>query len=331
MSNNEFFLESASTLAPQVDKAMLGLLIICGSTLLLIVILMIFFGTRYRKDSPHNRKLSKYESLYLEWGWTIGSMVIFLGLFAWGATVFFGMHIEPNGAEEISVVGKQWMWKFQHPNGKREINELHIPVGQAVVLKMISQDVIHSLFVPDFRIKQDVLPGRYTRTWFEASKIGNYHLFCTQYCGTMHAQMIGRVFVLSAKDYDRWLVSGVNGEEGLPPETSESRGGKLFAKLACISCHAEGAGQIGPPLTGLFGSKVKLSTGKTIIADDNYIRESILLPNAKIVYGYQPVMPSFLGRMSEEELLDLVAYIKSLGQTSAANAHRSSTKKGYGT
>ncbi|HXW53415.1 MAG TPA: cytochrome c oxidase subunit II [Myxococcota bacterium] len=323
MSNDEFLLESASTLAPQVDQAMLGLLIICGSALLLILLLVIGFSSRYRKDSPHARKLERHGSLPLEWGWAIGSMVIFLGLFAWGITIFFAMHVEPSGAEEISVVGKQWMWKFQHPNGKREINELHIPVGQAVVLKMISQDVIHSLFLPSFRLKQDVLPGRYTRAWFEASRIGRYHIFCTQYCGTMHAQMIGRVVVMSATDYDRWLVSSDVTDDRVLEETSESRGQKLFTKFACISCHAEGTEQLGPSLNGLFGSKVKLSTGKTIFADDNYIRESILYPNAKIVFGYQPVMPSFLGRMNEEDLLDLLAYIKSLGQS---NAQKASTK-----
>jgi len=293
---------------------MVGLLLICGSTFILVFLLIIFFCVRYHKSKINNRQIKFKESLLLEWGWTITSMVIFLGLFAWGTMIFFESHIAKKGATEIAVVGKQWMWKFQHKNGKREINELHIPVGQPIVLKMISQDVIHSLFVPSFRIKQDVLPGRYTKTWLEATKIGDYHLFCTQYCGAMHAQMLGRVYVLSAKDYDLWLENEADNEKSSKPESMADRGKNLFSKLSCISCHEAGKDQIGPSLVGILGSAVQLSTGQKIIADDNYIREKILYPNAKIVYGYPPVMPPFLGKISEEELHDLLAYIKTLGK-----------------
>lgn len=299
-------------MAPEIDKAMMGLLVVCGAAFFLICALIFVFGIRYRKEAPTNRKLKNSESLALEWGWTIATLVLFLGLFFWGVIIYFRMHVPPLSASEISVVGKQWMWKFQHPNGRREINELHIPVSQPILLKMISQDVIHSLFVPEFRLKQDVLPGRYTKAWFQASEAGTFHLFCTQYCGTMHAQMIGRVVVLTDQDYERWLAGEGAENPHVKPISIEQRGQKLFDKLGCISCHASGTARIGPPLEGLYGSKVRLTTKKVVVADDNYIRESILDPNAKVVDGFQPLMPSFRGRVTEEELLDLVAYIKSL-------------------
>ena len=313
MNTDLFILESASTMAPHVDKAMLALLFICGSALFVVFVLVIFFSIIYRKNSKHNRILQKQAHPVLEWAWTIGSLVIFIGLFVWGAIIYFKMHVLPTNTTEITVVGKQWMWKFQHPNGQREINELHVMVGQPILLTMISQDVIHSIFVPDFRMKQDVLPGRYTRVWFEATKIGEYRLYCTQYCGTMHADMIGRVIVLSEEDYKKWQQK----EE----PALKSRGAQFFAQLGCLSCHSETSKNLGPSLKGLFGSKVKLSTGEKILADENYIRESILNPNAKIVHAHEPLMPTYMGKVSEEDLLDIIAYIKSL--TSLANTGES--------
>jgi cytochrome c oxidase subunit 2 len=317
MSVDEFILRSASSVAPQIDFAMLGLVLICGFVLALVFLLIVVFGIRYRKNSPHSRKLHKEGSLSLEWGWTFGTLIVFLGLFAWGAVIYFKMHIAPSGVIEIAVVGKQWMWKFQHQNGRRELNELHVPIGHPISLKMISQDVVHSVFIPDFRLKQDVLPGRYTRTWFEASKVGEFHLFCTQYCGTMHAQMTGRIFVLSESDYEQWLEGDGALDKEQQPKTMVSRGEKLFNTLGCISCHSETT-NIGPPLQGVYGSKVRLTTGQLVVADDDYIRESILYPNAKMVEGYLPIMPTYKAKVSEEELLELVAYIKSLGDPSSS-------------
>lgn len=308
MNTDMPILQSASTISGQIDQAMLGLLLICGGALFLVFALMLIFCIVYRKGSPHNRVIKKQGSLALEWGWTIATFVIFLGLFVWGVVIYFEMHVPPKGSAEITVVGKQWMWKFQHPNGRREINELHMPVSQPILLTMTSQDVIHSLFIPGFRIKQDVLPGRYTKTWFEASKIGEYELFCTQYCGTMHANMIGRVYVLSPSDYEKWLE-----DKTKPIEDPSVRGEKLFNSLGCINCHSEHSGYLGPSLEGLYGKRRILTTDESVLADENYIRESILNPNAKVVKGYKPLMPTFQGQVSEEDLLDLIAYIKSLG------------------
>jgi cytochrome c oxidase subunit 2 len=237
-------------------------------------------------------------------------------IFAWGASLFFTISRPPAGALEIQVVGKQWMWKFQHPDGQREINELHVPVGRPVKLTMASEDVIHSFFVPAFRVKMDVVPGRTTTTWFEATKPGVYHLFCAEYCGTKHSGMIGRVVVLEPVQYQQWLSGGAIGE---PPALA---GEKLFRNLGCNACHRPGPGGLGPSLEGLFGTSRELQTGDTVMADEDYLRESILNPNARIVAGYQPIMPPFQGRITEEGLLQLIAYIKSLGEPARTEAQR---------
>lgn len=312
MNINALVLKSASTLAPEVNKAMFALLLICGSMLILVFSLIIFFSIRYRKNSRHSREIQKKSHTLLEWGWTFGSLFIFVAIFVWGAVIYFKMHVAPPGAAEVMVVGKQWMWKFQHANGRSEINELHVPVNEPILLTMISQDVIHSVFVPDFRLKQDVLPGRYTKTWFEASEIGEYQLYCTQYCGTMHADMMGRVFVLSDHDYQIWLKNEPPSDSNQIRETMAARGEKLFFAHGCISCHSDGSKQLGPSLRGIFGSRIKLSTGASVLVDEDFIRESILTPSTKTVHGYKPIMPPYIGRISEEGLLDLVAYIKSL-------------------
>lgn len=310
MASENLMLQSASTVAPIVDQTMWVLLLVCGGTLLLVFGLMLFFCARYRKGSPHSRVVKKQQSLALEIGWTAATLAIFLALFVWGMLVYFDMHVQPEQAIKISVIGKQWMWKIQHAGGQKEINELHIPINKPILLMMTSQDVIHSFFVPDFRVKQDVLPGRYTYVWFEASQVGEYQIFCTQYCGTMHAQMIGRVVVLSESDYEKWLEGAGAAERAL--ESPSKRGEKLFTSLACSACHTGVDQAIGPNLHGIYGKKVHLDTGEEIVRDDEYIRESILYPNAKIVRGYKPLMPTYLGRVSEDDLLDLIAYIKSL-------------------
>jgi cytochrome c oxidase subunit II len=236
-------------------------------------------------------------------------------MFIWGTSLYVTAYRPPAGALEVFVVGKQWMWKLQHPEGQREIDELHIPMGRPIRLTMTSEDVIHSFFIPAFRIKKDVLPGRYTTIWFEATKPGEYHLFCTQYCGTNHAAMIGRVVVMKPVDYERWLG-------GAAGESMVSAGERLFQAEGCIGCHRlDGTGPA-PSLVGVFGKPVQLQGGETVTADADYIRESILSPMAKIVAGYQPIMPTFQGRLSEEQLLRLIAYIKSLGKQEQVKATR---------
>lgn len=305
----------ASTVAVQVDAITGALLVACGAMLLFVACLILAFCVLYRKGTARNREIDHRGERKLEWAWAFATLGVFLALFAWGAVVYFKMHAPPRGATEITVVGKQWMWKFQHANGKRELDELHVPVGVPIVLTMTSQDVIHSLFVPEFRLKQDVLPGRYSRLWFEATRVGEYHLFCAQYCGTLHAGMTGKVIVMSQSDYQRWLDSGTPAEAGAGRATTASRGARLFTRLGCISCHGVNPGVSAPNLAGVFGRPVGLSDGATIVADENYLRESILNPKAKITLGYQPIMPSFAGVISEEEVLDLIAYLKSLKGT----------------
>jgi len=245
-------------------------------------------------------------SLALEIAWTIIPLGLGLVMFAWGAQVYFNQARPPAETLDIYVVGKQWMWKFQHLDGRREINELHVPVGRAVRLTGTSEDVIHSFFVPAFRLKADVIPGRYTTLWFNATKAGSYHLFCAEYCGTKHSGMVGTVVVMEPNEYQAWLAGG--GGEG----SLASQGQKLFQDLACITCHrADGQGR-GPALEGVFGSRVSLNSGQVVVADEAYLRESILSPSAKIAAGFQPLMPTFQGLVSEEQLLALIEYVKSL-------------------
>ena len=222
----------------------------------------------------------------------------------------------PARAINIYVVGRQWMWKFQHPSGQREINELHVPLGQPIRLVMASQDVIHSFYVPAFRIKMDVIPGRYTETWFEATKTGEYHMHCTEYCGAQHATMGGRVVVMEPVQYQAWL-SGASGREATgttdEPASLAAAGEATFQQLGCSGCHRPDGGGAGPSLVGIFGQPQPLEGGQTAIADEQYIRESILRPNVQIVAGYQPIMPSYEGQISEEQLLQLIEYIRSQG------------------
>jgi cytochrome c oxidase subunit 2 len=237
-------------------------------------------------------------------------------MFAWGASLYFHLSYPPANALNLYVVGKQWMWKIQHPEGRREINELHVPVGQPIKLTMTSEDVIHSFFVPAFRTKMDVVPGRYTTLWFEATKAGEYHLFCAEYCGTSHSLMIGRVVVMEPVQYQEWLSGGSSQE----PLTVA--GERLFQQLGCDTCHRADSRARGPVLEGLFGKSVQLQGGQTVIADEAYIRESILNPNAKLVTGYQPLMPTFQGLVSEEGILQILAYIKSLRTSEETRAER---------
>jgi cytochrome c oxidase subunit 2 len=302
-----FFPEQASTVAGEVDALYIFLWTLTIVMSLLITLGLIYFVLKYRRRAPDEIPRPVEGSMKLEMIWIIIPFLVVMVIFVWGAKVYFSMTRQPSEALEIYVIGKQWMWKFQHPDGQREINELHVPIGRNVRLTMGTEDVIHSFFVPDFRVKQDVVPGRYTKLWFRPTKPGRYRLFCAEYCGTQHSGMIGWVVVLEPKDYQAWL-SGGNVEGSLA-----STGQKLFQDQACHTCHrSDGQGR-GPVLDNLFGKQVELADGTTVIADENYIRESIVNPRARIVAGFSPIMPTFQGRLSEEQLLQLIAYIRSLG------------------
>jgi cytochrome c oxidase subunit 2 len=227
-------------------------------------------------------------------------------MFVWGASVYFALARMPDEALDIYAVGKQWMWKFQHREGQREINELHVPVNTPVRVILTSEDVLHDLYFPSFRTKIDAIPGRYTQLWFNATDVGTYHIFCAEYCGTRHSGMIGRVVVMPQNEYEAWLGGGAT--EG----TLAQRGEKLFSQFACITCHRADSQGRGPLLNGVFGHAVSLASGNTVIADAAYVRESILNPTAKVVAGFAPIMPTFQGQVSEEQLLALTEYIKSL-------------------
>jgi cytochrome c oxidase subunit 2 len=299
------FPEQASTAAERVDTLLAVLL---GTSLLvslLIAVLIVYFCVKYRRRPGNMRTPRITGSIGLELFWTIIPMLIFLGFFVWGADVFFYIAHPPRDAIEVYVVAKQWMWKIQHAEGQREINELHVPLGQPVRLTLISEDVIHGFFVPAFRTKIDVLPERYTQTWFQATKVGRYHLFCSQYCGTNHSGMTGEVIVMRPEDYQAWLADHAEGSMAL-------EGRKVLLKYQCTSCHSADAVARCPVLEGLYGQRVVLRDGSTVIADDAYLRESVLYPDAKIVAGFEPIMPSFKGQIGEEELIHLTAFLKNL-------------------
>jgi cytochrome c oxidase subunit 2 len=275
---------------------------------LLIAGLIVTYAVRFRRRSPDDIGARIHGGLVLEITWSVIPFLITMVLFVWGASVFFAMSRPPDETLNVYVVGKQWMWKFQHLDGQREINELHVPVGRPVKLIMTSEDVIHDVFVPAFRVKADVVPGRYTHLWFEPTKPGTYHLFCAEYCGTRHSGMVGQVVVMEPNDYQSWL-SGGTGEGSLA-----SAGQKLFADLACNTCHRPDAQGRGPVLHNLFGKTVELASGEKVVVDEAYVRESILNPGAKVTVGFQPIMPTFQGLVSEEGLLELIEYVKSLKQ-----------------
>ena len=298
-------------MAGSVDALFVFLLAVSLLMTVAIFTLILVFAVIYRRR-PGVRAEPIEGSTPLELTWSIIPMGIFLFIFAWGAIIYFRERTPPNGAATVYVVAKQWMWKLQHEGGQREINELHVPVGRDVKMIMTSQDVIHSFYVPAFRIKQDVLPGRYTTAWFRATKAGTYHLFCAEYCGTQHSGMIGQIVVMDPAEYEAWLGGG--GSSG----SLASNGLTLFSQLGCSTCHRSDSQGRGPNLVGVFGRPVLLEDGRTVVADENYIRESILSPSAKIVNGYKPIMPVFQGLVSDEQLNALVEYVKSLGQPAAS-------------
>lgn len=321
------FPEQASTMAAQVDYFYFFLIAVSLFFGAIIVAMLVGFSIRFRRRHPDQVGHHIHGSTLLEIAWSVIPFGITMVIFAWGVWLFFGFSRPPDNAHEVFVVGKQWMWKLQHMEGRREINELHVPIGQPVKLTMTSEDVIHSFFVPAFRMKFDVLPGRYTSAWFEATKVGEYHLFCAEYCGTEHSGMIGKVVVMEPADFQEWLsqqppVAGAGAvaaaANGPAAATSPVAAGEaLFVAKACSTCHQAQGGALGPSLVGVYGEEVQLADGTTATIDDGYIRESILNPTAKVVAGYQPVMPTFQGQLTEDQIMQLIQYIKSLKKGAA--------------
>ena len=293
----------ASTIAQGVDHLYYFLTAIDLFFTAIIFLTIFYFALRYRRRSQDEQPPQIEGSVPLEMAWTLIPLGLVIIVFLWGTSLYIRNSRPPEAASEIFVVGKQWMWKIQHPEGVAEIDELHVPVNRPIKLTMTSEDVIHDFAVPAFRIKKDVVPGMYTTEWFEATKTGTFHLFCDQYCGTNHALMTGSVIVMEPTEYEQWLSGGIRGQ------SMAQAGAQLYDQLACITCHGTGRG---PTLNGLFSKTVRLNDGSTVVADEAYLRESILYPSAKIVQGYTPIMPTYKGQVTEEQLLQLIAYIKSL-------------------
>jgi cytochrome c oxidase subunit 2 len=305
LTNSALFPAEASTIAPYADALYFFLLLITLVGLTLVGTLVFGFAIRYRKE--RNPVATQVEgSTLLEATWTIIPLALFLIVFVWGALLYFRIYTPPPNSMNIYVVGKQWMWKAEHPGGQHEINALHVPTGQPIQLTMISQDVFHSFSIPDFRVKREVIPGRYSTVWFEATTPGTYHIFCTQYCGTKHAGMIGEVTVLSPEDYKKWTEGSTSGM------SLAQNGERLFASMGCNACHSGNAAARGPSLAGVYGSKLTLTTGQQVLVNEAYLRDAILNPSQHITAGYAPIMPTYQGQISEEGLIDLVEYLKSL-------------------
>jgi cytochrome c oxidase subunit 2 len=305
-SNLPLFPVSASSVSNEMDMLYFFLLAVSAFFSVLIAALIVVFAIRFRQRRKGEVGEEIHGSLVLELTWTLIPLGLTMVMFIWGAQLFFTVARPPQNAMEITVVGKQWMWKVQHPDGVREINELHVPVGRPVRITLGSEDVIHDFSIPAFRVKMDAVPGKLTTLWFTATMTGQFHIFCSQYCGTKHSGMIGTVTVMDPLDYEAWLAAGRSAN------STVQNGEKLFADLSCITCHKADSTGRGPSLVGVFGNSVKLADGRTVIADENYLRESIVNSQAKAVQGFQPIMPAFQGQISEENLLQIITYIKSL-------------------
>ncbi len=299
------FPPEASSIAPDTDALFFFLVFISLIGTAIVMLMVITFSIKYHKDK-HPEATQIEGSTLLEATWTIIPLALFMIAFVWGALLYFRIYNPPTNALHVYVVGKQWMWKAEHPGGQHEINALHIPVGRAVQLTMISQDVFHSFSVPDFRVKREVIPGRYTTVWFKATKPGKYHLFCTQYCGTLHSQMIGWVYAMTPDDYQAWLAGSTSGS------SLAQNGERLFASLGCNTCHSGDSSARGPNLAKVYGTKVQLADGSYTVVDDAFLRDSILNPSTHVTAGYAPIMPTYQGQVSEDGLIDLVEYIKTL-------------------
>ncbi len=305
MDQFHLFPPQASSGASHVDWLFLALTLVSLFFVVLVFLPITFFAIKYRRGSSADRSHPSSGSNLLEAGWTLFPILLSVGLFIWGATTYYHMQRPPRDALQVQVVGKQWMWKLQHAEGKKEINELHLPLGRTVNLTLTSEDAIHSFFVPAFRVKQDAVPGRYANEWFRPTRLGEYHLFCAEYCGTNHSRMVGRVVVMEPAEYEDWLRTGETGQ------SVALEGQRQFRERGCSGCH-EGSTTIhAPPLRGIYGKQVPLASGEVITADDQYLRDSILLPGKQISAGYDNVMPSYSGHISEAEIMQITAYLKS--------------------
>lgn len=314
-----FFPDQASSVAGITDLFTFSVVGIGSFFGIIVVMVIIYFLTIYNHDSKANRSDPVEEHTVIELAWSIAPLIIVLTIFVWSAKIYFDIYTPPPNTLNISVIGKQWMWKAQHPDGQREVNELHIPVNQPIRLTMTSQDVIHSFFIPAFRLKQDVLPGRFTTMWFEATQTGEFHLLCAEFCGTEHALMVGKVYVMEPSEYEEWLREG-----NVPVLTliDSPSGETLFTQQGCLACHKlDDSVGIGPSLVGIYETEVELENGDVVVRDEEYLRESIINPQAKVVSGYPNVMPTYQSQLSEEQLLELVDYLRNLEQSSeSANA-----------
>jgi cytochrome c oxidase subunit II len=307
-----FFPEQASNFAFELDLFYLFLVALTVFFTALVATAAVYFLIKYRRRSQGEVPEQIEGHLKLEIVWTVIPFVISMFIFAWGAKLYYQLYTPPKDALEIFITGKQWMWRAQHPDGQREINELHVPLGRRVKLTMTSEDVIHAYYIPAFRTKTDVVPGRYTTSWFTPTKVGTYHLFCAEYCGTQHSGMIGKVVVMDYPDYQNWL-------RGVPKDkTPAEAGAQLFTSNACNNCHLDNNTGRGPSLQNLYGSEVKLADGSTGKVDDAYLHESILNPGAKVVAGYTNDMPTFQGLLTEEQVAMIIQYIKSKGPKQGA-------------
>jgi cytochrome c oxidase subunit II len=305
MTDFALFPPEASKIAPQMDALYFFMVLISLIGLTIVVLLVVSFSILYSKKR-HPVAVQIEGSTLLEATWTIIPLGLFLIMFVWGSLIYFRIYTPPANAMNIYVVGKQWMWKAEHPGGQHEINALHVPTGRAIQLTLISQDVFHSFSIPAFRVKREAIPGRYTNVWFEATTPGTYHLFCTQYCGTNHSAMVGDIVVLTPDDYKKWLAESTSG-------TSLAQNGeRLFASLSCNACHSGRANSRGPSLAGVYGSHLMLANGGTQLADEAYLRDAILNPSDHMTQGFAPIMPTYQGQISEDGVIALVEFIKSL-------------------
>ena len=307
-SSFPIFPDQASSVSGQVDLLVFFLVAVSAFMLAIIFVPMFYFLYKYRRGNPVDRTPFEFPTWKIEAVWTAIPTGLAVLLFGWGAALFYHLETPPADAMEINVIGKQWMWNVQHPEGKREINELHVPVGRTVRLVMTSQDVIHDFYIPAFRVKHDVLPGRYTTEWFKPTKTGTFHLFCSEFCGTQHSGMVGWVVVQTPSEYADWL------RQNAPQATMAASGEKLYRALGCSGCHGENSKIRAPSLLGVYGHPVPLETSEIVLADDRYLHDSILLPQKQIVAGYANIMPSYEGQIREEEVFQLVQYLKSLGK-----------------
>ncbi|GAB4456584.1 MAG: cytochrome c oxidase subunit II [Armatimonadaceae bacterium] len=316
-----FVAPAASTYAEEVDRLFFALTALTVLFTAAVGIFLLVLAVRYRKGNNVDRSRPVSHNTTLEIAWSVGPLLLALGIFVWSTKLFAQVYAAPNNAKEVFVIGKQWMWHMQHANGIRENNELHVPVGEPVKLTMISQDVIHAFFVPEFRMQRQVEPGHYTTMWFTPTKVGKYHLYCNMYCGTQHSEMGGWVYVMSKSDYAEWAASGgakpvATGGYSTPTGglTMAQAGAALYQQYQCVSCHSPGAVKRGrgPSLVGIYGKPRQLANGKTVVADDAYLRNVLYYPEEYMLAGWPQGMPTYKGVLTEEQVLQINAYIKSL-------------------